>query len=101
MLYRNPFAVKAETFGTDIPFFYFFPKLQASGCSSDESVTYGLLCPVQFVQHIIQPVVYGRVAGSGIHHGKCGNVMSADVSVQSGVFPVGIAWGFGSKSGFA
>ena len=27
--------------------------------------------------------------------------MSADVSVQSGVFPVGITWRFGRQSGFA
>ena len=31
---------------------------------------------------------------SEIHHGQGRNIMSADMSVQSGIFPVGIAWGF-------
>lgn len=97
----HPFTVEVKASGMDIPCFNFFPKLQASGSSSDEAVACGLLCTMQFVQHIVQPAVYGSISGGGIHHGKCREIVPADVSVQSGIFPVGIAWCFGSESGLA
>ena len=96
---RHPTVVQAERIGPDIAVLDFRPHLPASGHTAQITVARRVLATLHLGKHVVQPTLDFRIARGGIHVGKGGKIMPADMPVQSRVLPIGIVLGLRRQSG--
>ena len=94
-----PAAVEVESAGTDVAAAHLGPYPASVGGAAQIAVARGVLTPAQLGQHVVEAALDLGIARGGIHVREGRQVVSADVSVEAGILPVGIVGGLGGEPG--